>query len=281
MTKEGSMTIRRPPARDLGTRAVRRTLYVAALLFTILLAGCCYLGSEKLPYARIALPYERTQLGTTLSLEVLNFGRDPAYQFPPTVADPVLETESDRAVGYSGRSVDGRKTWMDLIVFDEYRLTAARKYFFCIDERATRDPSRPGHCLFPPRRGILFDSVFGIDPEILTTPYATEEAQKIAILRWFATQFRSDMTLLVGRPRHPTQGNEQIMLSGLMVGQIFQGLFVQLTESPSLAQDLGTEQGIAFPHASLGTGRVRLTVQRDTGLLTIRVNFPLPPPPPP
>jgi hypothetical protein len=271
------MTIERPPTRSRRAQAVRAIPCMAALLFAAAVCGCSYVRSDGLPYAKLALPYDRTQLKSTTSLEVLSLARDPAYQFKPSEAEPVLLTQSDTAVAYSGRSTSGRKTWLDLIAFDESRMTAARKYFFCIDERAAADPSRLRHYLFLPTKGLLFDSEFAIDPEVLTTPYATEEAQKIAILQWLAERFKNDVTVLVGSPKNPTQGNEQVTVSGTMVSQVFQGILNELAQSPGLAQNLAAAQGIQFPHASLGAGRLRMLVENDTAVVTIRVNLPLPP----
>ena len=268
------MTIERPPTRSRRAHAVRAILRIAALLFATVAAGC---SPVPLSYATLALPYDRTQLKSTTSLEVLNVARDPAYQFKPRDAEPVLLTQSDTAVAYSGRSTNGLKTWLDLIVFDEFHMTAARKYFFCIDERATTDPGRPRHYRVLPRKGLLFDSEFAIDPDVLTTPYATEEAQKTAILKWLAARFQSDVTVLVGSPRNPIQGNEQVTVSAMMVSQVFQEILAELAQSPGLAKNLATEQGVQFPHASLGEGRVRLLVENDTAVLTIRVNLPLTP----
>jgi hypothetical protein len=266
-----------PPPRGRYAQAVRVTLVITALLFTAIASGCSSSGSDKLPYARLALPYDHTQLKSTTSLEVLNLAHDPACQFPPSEAEPVLLTQSDTIIAYSGRSANRLKTWLDMIVFDELRMTAGRKYFFCIDERATTDPSRPGHRWLVPRRGLLFDSECLVDPEVLTTPYATEEAQKIAIVKWLAERFKNDVTALIGRPKAPAQGNEQIAVSGMMVNQVFQGILTELARSSGLAKDLGTDQGIQFPHASLGEGRLRLLANNDTAVVTIRVNLPLTP----
>jgi hypothetical protein len=270
------MTIERP-TRSRPAHTVRATRCLAALLFMTIASGCSSSGSDKLPYARLALPYDRTQLKSTTSLEVLNLAHDPAYQFPPSEAEPVLLTQSDTIIAYSGRSAQRRKTWLDMVVFDELRMTADRKYFFCIDERATTDPSRPGHRWLVPRKGLLFESECVVDPEVLTTPYATEEAQKIAIVKWLAERFKNDVTALVGRPKAPAQGNEQIAVSGMMVNQVFQGILTELAQSPGLATNLGTDQGIQFPHASLGEGRLRLLVNNDIAVVTIRVNLPLTP----
>lgn len=238
-------------------------LVIAALLFAAGLSGC---SSNKLSYAKLALPYDHTQLRSTTALEVLNFARDPAYQFLPEEADPVLVTQSDTAVAYSGQSVNGRKTWLDLIVFDDSHMMAARKYFFCVDERAA---------ILPPRVGVLFDCEVAVDPAVLTTPYATEEAQKIALVKWLATRFQNDVTALTGSPKAPTQGNQQITVARVLTNQLFQGILAELSQSPGLAKNLGTEQGISFPNLSLGAGHLCLLVTSDVATVTIRVNLPL------
>ncbi|MCU0916249.1 MAG: hypothetical protein MUC88_17065 [Planctomycetes bacterium] len=268
------------PRRDpVPARRAQRRLGLAALLLLAAGSGCAYVRTD-LPYAKLSLPYHRTQLKSSTSLEVLNLARDPAYQFAPDRADPVLLTQSDTAIAHSGRSADGRKTWLTLVAFDEFRMTAARKCFFCIDERATAVPDQRGRTLFPPRRGLVFDAEVLVDPEVLTLPYATQEARQIAVAKWLAERFQSDMTLLRGNARNALQGNEQLTTAGLMVRQMFQGLLTELAQSPGLARNFATAPGVAFPHASLGPGRARLFIETDTALLTVRVNFPLPPSPP-
>jgi hypothetical protein len=271
------MTTGTPHAASPQARAARATLLMAALLSASALCGCGtgeYL-SPKLPYAQLAIPYAVTQLGRSTSLEVLNVARDEAYQFDPDQVEQALLTQGDTVIAYSGRSTDTCKTWLNLIVFDEFRMTARRKYFFCIDERAERAPDGSKKLLVPPHRGILFDAQFLIDPEVLTTPYATEEAQRAAILQWLAGQFERDVTALVGNPKDPAQGSDAVILSGMMTSQVFQGVLVQLDKSPGLARNLADERGIAFPHMSLGEGRIRLLTQNDLGVVKIRVNFPM------
>ena len=82
---------------------------------------------------------------------MLNVARDPAYQFPPGEAEPVLLTQSDTAIGYSGRSADTRKTWLDLIVFDEYRMTAAPQVLL-LHRRAGHHRSEPAGAPLVPCR---------------------------------------------------------------------------------------------------------------------------------
>jgi hypothetical protein len=274
------MTSDRPRTISTKTRAAGGVLRMAALLLGPFLSGCTVLGylpPEKLPYAQLAIPYNSTQLKTSTTLEVLNVGRSPAYQFKPSEVGEVLLTQSDTIVAFSGRSKDSRKSWLNMIVFDEYRLTATRKYFFAVDERAELAPTTRGQYLIPPRRGILFDCQFIIGPDILSTPYATEEAQKIATIRWLAGQFKTDMTALLGGKDNPARGSALVSTCGMMVNQMLAGLLVTLDKSPGLAQNLGSEQGVEFPHIALGNGRVQMLVQDDVATMRIRVNFPFEP----
>ena len=296
------MTSDRPRTISTKMRAARGVRCAAALLLGPFLSGCTVLGylpPEKLPYAQLAIPYNSTQLKTSTTLEVLNVGRSPAYQFTRSEVGEVLLTQSDTIVAFSGRSKDSRKSWLNMIVFDEYRLTATRKYFFAVDERAvtattTREssqvlPTTTGHdrrvpasttrtrYLIPPRRGILFDCQFIIGPDILSTPYATEEAQKIATIRWLAGQFKTDVTALLGDKDDPARGSSLVSISGMMVNQTLTGLLVELDKSPGLAQNLGSEQGVEFPHIALGNGRAQMLVQDDLATMRIRVNLPFEP----
>ncbi len=272
------MTTEKPRTRSGEVLAARGTWCLAALLFATSLAGCAYLSGDKLPYASLSVPYDRTQLKTSTTLDVLNLARDPQYQFARSAVEAVLLTQSDTVIGYSGRSKDGRKTWLNMVVFDEFRMTAKRKYFFCVDEEAESAPGKSHQCLFPPRKVLLFDSEFAIDPEIRTTPFATEETQRIALVRWLARQFDADVAVLTGSPKSPAQGNEYVLASAMMVRQTFQGILAELDKSPDLARSLSEEQGARFPHISLKEGRIRLLVQGDLATATVRVNLPMTPP---
>lgn len=250
---------------------------LAALLFASALSGCAVREyvSPTLPYAQLAIPYNSTQIGRSTSLEVLNIAHDPAYQFDPVRVTELLLTQSDTVISFSGRRDDTRKTWLNMIAFDEFRMVAQRKYFFCVDERATRVPGNPRRPVFPRRQGILFDAEFLIDPEVLTIPYATEEFQRIAILQWVADQFQRDLIALVGDPQNPVRGSRAIIASGMMVRQVFQGALTELIQSPGQAANAADEQGIPFPHASLEDARIRLLTQNNLGAIRVRVNFPI------
>jgi hypothetical protein len=270
------MNIGKPQAENHRTAVVRRLLCVAALLLGMSLAGgCAYSSSKKVSYVKLATPYDRAELKTSTTLDILNVAQDPAYQFSAKEVEAVPVTQSDTGVAYSGRSQDGRVTWLNLVAFDELRMTTQRKYFFCIDERAVAVPEKPKKLLIPPHQGILFYAAFVIDPEILTTPYATAEAQKIALVRWLAAKFQSDVSALTGSPRDPTQGNKYVEVCALMVRQMFGGIVTELDRSPDFAKNLANEQGVAFPHMSLDEGHIRLLVANDIATMKIRVNLPM------
>ncbi len=260
--------------------AVRGVPCMVALLLATILAGCSpvgYVWPDKLTYGKLSVPYRSTHLKASTTLDVLNIAQDPNYHFSRDDVTAALLTQGDTVVGYSGRSKDGRKTWLNMVVFDEFRMTAKRKYFFYIDEETETAPGKPTQYFIPPRQGIVFDCQFAVDPEILTTPYATEEAQRIALVRWLAGQFGNDVAALMGGPKNPTQGNEFVLTSGMMVRQVFQGALTELDKSPDLAKNLSDEQGVEFPHLSLKSGHLRLLVENDVAATTIRVNLPMAP----
>ncbi len=270
------MNIGNPRAGSCRTAVVRELLCVAALLLGMSPAsGCAYSSSKKAAYAKLAIPYDRAELKTSTTLDVLNVAQDPAYQFGAKEVEAAVVTQSDTAVAYSGRSQDGRFTWLNLVIFDEFRMTAQRKFFFCVDERAVAVPEKPKKLLIPPHRGILFYAAFVVDPEILTTPYATAEAQKIALVRWLASRFQNDVAALTGPSKGTTQGNKYVEVSAQMVRQMFQGIMIELDRSPDFAKNLDQPEGVPFPHMSLGTGHIRLLVQNDVATMKIRINLPM------
>ena len=263
---------------DSAGMRTRGTLAETALVLSALwlCAGACGCA-ERFGYARLSAPYDRTQLKLSTTLDVLNLTQAADSQFDPRAVSKQLLSQSDTVIALTGQRKDGFKSWLNMVVFDEYRMTAARKYFFCTDEKAMVAPTDPTYYLIPPRRGLLFDAEFVIDPEIRTTPYATEEAATIAIVRWLAEQFHSDVQALLADPQGAVQDNELVTMSEMMMNQVFRGILIELDKSPGLARNLGAPQGIAFPHISLDTGHIQLLAEGDIAKVKIRVNLPMVP----
>lgn len=254
---------------------VNPALPVGLGLWALALLGGTSGCANRLPYATLAAPYHDTQINASTTLDVLAMAESPQYQLESEHVGQQLVSQSDLAIALSGQSADAFKTWVNLVVFDEYRMTAARKYFFCCDERAARAPDHPKRLLVPPRRGIAFDAQCVLPPEIQTTPYTTEEARLVAIVRWLADQFGADVRDLTGGATASIQTNELVSTAGMMMNQVFRGALGELAASPGLTRSLAGDEGVAFPHISLNEGHIHLTVTNDVVTTKIRVNLPM------
>jgi len=261
---------------DSGTSRKLMSLGLLALAGLFFLSGCSTLPDE-FAYARLSSPYYQTRLGASSTLDVLALANASDYQFDPEHISKQLLSQSNATVALSGQSADGFKTWVNLVAFDESRMTARRKYYFCSDERATNTTTEPIESLVGRGRGIYFDAQLLLDAEIRTTPYATEEAKQIAVLRWLADQFSADVHGLTNRADEPTNADELVTTAGLMMNQTFQGVLLTLSKSPGLARNLTSTQGVAFGHISLDEGRVQMLATNDAVALKVRVNLPLMP----
>ena len=209
--------------RLAGTERMRLSTTVWFGLWALALlvggSGCVtkrYLPPNRLPYETLSTPYRQTQLKASPTLHVLGIADTWEYQLDDKDVGRTLLTQSNVAVALSGQSDDTFKTWVNLVVFDQARMTARRKHFFCSDERAIVAPDNPRRVLIPPRRGLIFDSQCVLPSRLLTTPYATEEARLIAVVRWLGDQFSADVKDLTGSATDPTQANELVSTAGMI-----------------------------------------------------------------
>jgi len=201
-------------------RATRRTTHgdaagrlawfgLAALAGSFfVLCGCAaqwYVRSDPLAYNRLVGPYRHIQLKAATTLDVLGAFDLADYRLDPDALAKHLVSQSDRTIAVAAQSDDARRTWVTLVAFDEHRMTARRKYFFCIDERATAAPTERGQKLVPPRNGLVFDAELVLAPEIQTTPYATAEARQLATVRWLIERFAADVQDLTDQPHRDNE----------------------------------------------------------------------------
>ena len=271
-------------------RATRRTTHgdaagrlawfgLAALAGSFfVLCGCAaqwYVRSDPLAYNRLVGPYRHIQLKAATTLDVLGAFDLADYRLDPDALAKHLVSQSDRTIAVAAQSDDARRTWVTLVAFDEHRMTARRKYFFCIDERATAAPTERGQKLVPPRNGLVFDAELVLAPEIQTTPYATAEARQLATVRWLIEQFAADARRLSGPPGQSAQANELVSLAAMMMNQTFEGLMIELAKSHGLARRFSDPKGVAFPHISMNEGRLSLTTAAGITTATLRVNLPM------
>jgi hypothetical protein len=253
---------------------VSRCLLALAGCFCLGLCGGCSQTGE-LAYAKLARPYQRTQLQRSNTLEVLALADSDDYRFDPNGVGMQLLSQSDTIVAMSGQSIDGRKTWVNLVAFDRQRMTARRKYFFCSDECAVVTPLDVVALLGGGRKGLMFDAQLVLDSSIRATPYATGEARQAAIVRWVAEQFEEDVRRLTDPAESSIVADALAALAGMMMKQAFQGVLLTLDKSPGLARDLGNTKGVAFPHINMDGGRIQMFSTSNAVAVRIRVNLPL------
>jgi hypothetical protein len=248
--------------------------FISILLYG--LYGCSvlkYVPPEKLPYEKLSAGYNRTKLRTSSTLDVLNMFRSPDYRLNPRYVGVQMLSQSDTIVASSGRSKDGYKTWFCLVVFDEHRMTANRKYFFYTDEKAILSPSKPKYYMIPPKQGLIFNGELVLQPDLLTKPFATEEAEQLAILRQISESLQKDVAELCADSGEFSQGNNILVVSAAMLNQVFRSALLELDESPVLATKLSEEKGVEFDHISFGKGRIRMIVRGDIVTVKIKLGF--------
>jgi hypothetical protein len=237
--------------------------------------GCSVVQSfqpETPSYDRLSAVYDNTQLGTTRSLDVLEMVRVPQHEATDS-AEAHLVSQSDTVVAALGRSEQGYETWFTIVTFDEHTMAARRKYFYLVDERVAVPPPRAIQFLTEPKRGLMFDCQTALENEVLSQPYATEEAKQIAILRHLEENFRQDLQELSQGRDSPGRSDEVLSVSGMLMSQVFDAVMLELSRSPVLAGALKTRNGLEFDHISFDKGRIRLVVEGDVATVKVRLGL--------
>lgn len=239
------------------------------LLFILCWAlyGCSQ--PESVAYDKLFASYEQTRLKTSGSLDVLGMIRIPDYKVGTGSAVTYLVSQSDTVAASLCQSKSGYKTWFTLVAFDEHTMTARRKYFYLVDELASTAATEPIRLWTGPRRGLRFDCQMVLQTEVLAQPYATEQARQIAILKQVAENLRRDIDELTAQTGTPSQGNQILTVSGMVVNQVFETVLLELSTSAVPAQKLTEKNGYQFNHINFDKGRIRLTLQDDIATVKI------------
>lgn len=199
------------------------------LLVVFGLCGCAVVDlftPEGPPsYEQVSQSYCRTKLKTSSSADVLAVIHLPEYE---------LLSQSKSVVASLGQKKKGYKTWLNMVAFDENKLTAQRKYLFIVDEK-------PKALFVEPWASLRFDCEMVLEPEILDEPYSNENARRIATLRQVLKNARKDIDEL-------GQDNKMIAVSGMLINQGLEAILVKLDSSPALATGLNTPAGVEFSH---------------------------------
>jgi len=248
-----------------------------AFRFPLLLAvgwglyGCSVIQPTKVAYDTLSVTYEQTKLKSSGSLDVLKAMRSPEQQLKPGRDTSYLVTQSDTIVASLGQSKKGYKTCFTMVAFDEHTLTAKRKYFYLVDERASPPPTQPLGYLTGPAPGLKFDCQIVLPTGLLAQPYASEEARQAAILNQVAEYLRQDIRELTGPTDTSSQGGQILTVSGMVINQTFNAVSLQLAKSGVSAERLSGKSGFEFNHMSFDKGRIRLVLDEDIATVKIRL----------
>jgi hypothetical protein len=239
------------------------------------LCGCSVVRSfqpESPSYDRLSAVYDNTQLGTTRSLDVLEMVRAPKYEASDS-AEAHLVSQSDTIVAAFGQGEQGYATWFTMVTFDEHTMAARRKYFYVVDEKVNVPLTQPIEFFTEPKRGLMFDCQTVLESDVVSQPYATEEAKQIAVLRYLEEDFRRDLEELSQDKDGSGRSDERLSVSGMLVSQVFDAVMLELRRSPVLAGALKAGSGLEFDHISFDKGRIRLVVEGDIATVKIRLGL--------
>lgn len=199
-------------------------LFLMAVLFVVVVSGCSMSSAPSFD------KYYLTTLNVSTSAEVI-----PAIQ-----AGGDELTKGENAVASWGEKKKGSIVWFNAIAFDDDTSKAIRKYGFSATPKNRSERMR-------------FDAELVINADVLSEPYANENARKIAVLKSILNDFTNDLAPLVKDSRALNSGS-------LMVKRLLKNLIARLDASPALAGNLGNYSGMDFNSMNLGKGKARMTI---------------------
>ena len=242
---------------------------VAAFALVTLSGGCSYLpgtgAKEQKPTFEqiVSVPYEKTIIGESINSEVLeDFQRSPEV-FGPHFKGSELISRSENVIAAIGQTEDGYRNWFNMVAFDEYRPSAARKYFFFVDDR-------PAKLIRMAKCGLRFDCRMILADEVLNGTYESESAKQVAFLKNIIGSLRGDINELVANTEAPGQSNKALDVNGMLMNQVFEMIFLKIDSAPILATNLSRPDGVEFDHITFNKGRVYMAVYEGVAQIKIR-----------
>lgn len=190
--------------------------------------------------------YNKTKLKESTSADVL----------AAITKEDELLSQSKSVVASQGIKKKGHKLWLTMVAFDENALTAKRKCFFIVDEKAESFP-------IVSRRRLDFDIETVLEGKVLEEPYANENARRIAILQDVLEQTRRDIDEV-------TPDNKMIGICGGLINQMLSTVLQRFKESPVLASKLSNKNGFSFDHITIGKGTIVMNVTDDVAAVRVR-----------
>ena len=203
---------------------------------------------EQPPYDEdLSYSYEQTLLKQSNSADVLATIHRPQYE---------LLSQSKSVVASAGQKKEGHQIWFNMVAFDEDEPTAKRKYFFAIDEKAKK-------FLVQSRRKLDFDCEMVLNKDVLSKPYANENARRITILRQVLDNVRADIDEVA-------LDNKMVRISGMLINQTLSTILQRLDDSPVLASKLSNTEGLDFDHTTIGSGNIIMNIDGDVVAIKVK-----------
>ncbi len=250
--------------RSLRTGAAR---WVVGLLTLVMIGGLvgCEEGDraatteEPVAAPQLSDIYTGTVLGKSSSLDVLGMVKKRSGELP---------SQSDSVVASQGQDNDGLKLWFTMVGFDEHSMTAARKYFFLVDEEVQKG-------LFSKsKQGMVFDCQTILPASITEKSYEDENARILAMLGYIEKAFTSDVDALGEDIATGAPDVKRLGVSGLMVKRVIRDIRTRIGASPVLAGRLGTSEGLDFDHPNFENGNARIATRDNLVRLSIELGAP-------
>jgi len=239
---------------------------IIAFMLVTLTGGCSTNEEQRLTFEqRLSAPYDQTTIKESLTLDVLPMIQRSPDEIRPGYDGTELLSKGLNVVAALGQDKDGYQTWYNMFAFHEYRLNVIRKYFFFVDDRTGMFVAGQG-------RGLRFDCEQILSEELLGGTYATMSDRQVAILQYVLENLRKDIIDELGADvEKPGQNNKMLDISGMLMNQTFEMIFLKLESSPMLAERLGQDAGIEFEHRSFDKGKIQMVVENDVVKVKIRV----------
>jgi hypothetical protein len=238
--------------KQKGSQRRGRLLYLPTLMLAVLLQGCSVIDFARFESSptnsEIISGYWRTGVKLSSPADVLDEMFMPEYE---TIS------QTKRVIATAGQKKSGNETWTKIAAFDENESTARRKYVFIADEK-------PRTLFAAPRANAYFEYQAVIDKNILDTPYASESARLIAILKNMREKAKTDIAEVAG-------DNNVVRVCSGMFTQSFASALAKLKTSPSETSKLNSNGGVSFSHPSFDEGRIQLGIEYEIATVRIKI----------
>jgi hypothetical protein len=227
-------------------------LHLSPLMLAVLLQGCSVIDFarfESTPTnSEIISGYWRVGVKLSSPADVLDEMFMPEYE---TIS------QTKRVIATAGQKKGGDEFWAKIAAFDENESTARRKYVFIADEK-------PRTLFALPRANAYFEYQAVIDKNILDTPYTSESARLIAILKNMQEKAKKDIAEVSG-------DSMIVRVCSGMFSQAFASALANLETSPSETSRLNSNGGVSFSHPSYDEGRIQLGIEYEIATVRIKI----------